>query len=333
MADVTRRMLDLLATLQSGRGFSGDELARRLEVSPRTLRRDVERLRAYGYPVTTRPGPGGCYRLGAGRALPPLVLDDDEAVATLVGLAIVAATTPPDAPGGLDGAAQRAYGMIDQLLPRSLRPKARALRATLEAAPQSGPSADPRTLVLLAGAAHHHEVVTFDYEDRNGVGTHRRVEPHRQVVRHLRWYLFGWDLDRDDWRVYRVDRIGGVRGTGTSFTPRPLPADSVEDYLRTAMRPDRRRVVLTVDAPATAVADVFTWEDCAIEPLGAATSRLTTWIHSPEWLLLKLAFLDADFTVHEPQDLHAWCARFARRVLEAVSGPSPEPSSSPRPSR
>ncbi|MFC7550040.1 helix-turn-helix transcriptional regulator [Plantactinospora sp. GCM10030261] len=235
MADVTRRMLALLAVLQSGRSFPGDELARRLDVSPRTLRRDVERLRSYGYPVTTQPGPGGYYRLSAGSRLPPLLLDDDEAVATLVGLAALAATTAPDGPAGLDIAARTAYDKIDQLLPPALRPKVRALRGTLEAAPQVGAPAEPRVLTELATASQRHEIVTFDYRTVRGVTGRREVEPYRQVLRRLRWYLFGWDRDRADWRVFRTDRVVDLRRTGRFFAPRPLPTDSAQAYLRDVM--------------------------------------------------------------------------------------------------
>jgi len=318
MADVTRRMLALMATLQSGRRFSGSELADRLEVSPRTLRRDVERLRSYGYPVTTQPGPSGHYRLGAGTTLPPLVLDDDEAVATLIGLAMVGTTVDGRHPGQLDSAAYRAYGRIDQLLPKSLRPKVRALRASLETSQQSAPATDPETLTTIAQAVQQHEVIGFDYRNASGVGSYRRVEPYRHVLRFLRWYLLGWDLDRADWRVFRVDRIDSPRTTATRFDPRELPAGSAEEFLRTAMRGDRREVTVTIDAPYQAVSDVFTWQDCSMEPLGECVTRLVIWIDSPRWLMLKLALLDANFTITAPEEIRAWCQRFADRLSASV---------------
>ncbi|MFD0559542.1 putative DNA-binding transcriptional regulator YafY [Stackebrandtia endophytica] len=318
MADVTRRMLALMATLQTGRRFSGEELADRLEVSTRTLRRDVERLRGYGYPVTTQPGPSGYYRLGAGTTLPPMVFDDEEAVATLIGLAMVTSGVDGAHPGRLDDAARRAFGRIDQLLPTSLRPKVRALRGSLETSLQPVPTTDPGTLVTIAQAAQRHQVVTFDYRSASGVGSVRRVEPYRHVLRFLRWYLLGWDLDRADWRVFRVDRIDAPRITGTPFPPRELPADSAEEYLRTAMRGDRREVVVTIDAAGETVADVFTWQDCTIESLAPDRTRLTVWIESPQWLILKLAQLDADFTVAAPEPFRDWCRTFAARLAASM---------------
>ena len=151
MADVTERMLALLSTLQTGRSFSGEELTRRLSVSPRTLRRDVDRLRGYGYPVETQPGPGGYYRLAAGRTMPPLVLDDDEAVATLLALASLAAIGP-STEGGIDDAATRAYGKLDQFLPARLRPRVASIRASLETSPQRAPSVTAHQFSIVAEA-------------------------------------------------------------------------------------------------------------------------------------------------------------------------------------
>src|SRR5699024_3449091 len=198
MADVTKRMLDLLATLQAGRAFSGEELASRLEVSPRTLRRDVERLRGYGYPVHTRPGPGGSYQLAAGQRMPPIVLDDEEGVATVTGLATLAAATPSH-PGGLNDAAHRAYGKIDGLLPARLRPGVTALRTSIEAERRPFPDIAPKTLGEIAEAVAAQEIIVFDYIDARGTSTQRRIEAHRQVHIDRRWYVFGWDLNREDW--------------------------------------------------------------------------------------------------------------------------------------
>ncbi|MBT2484702.1 MULTISPECIES: YafY family protein [unclassified Microbacterium] len=234
MADVTQRMLALLATLQGGGSFSGADLAGRLSVTPRTLRRDVERLRGYGYPVLTRPGPGGSYRLGVGQRLPPLVLDDDEAVATIVALASLAAAAPTR-PGGLNDAAVRAYGKIEGLLPTRLRSRATALRSSIEAERRQVPDIAADALGVLAEAIATEEIIVFDYTDAVGTDTRRRVEPHTQVLIDGRWYLFGWDLDRADWRVFRSDRITSPRRTGVGFTPRALPAGSAVAYLRSGL--------------------------------------------------------------------------------------------------
>ncbi|WP_280273746.1 helix-turn-helix transcriptional regulator [Nocardia wallacei] len=322
MADNTRRLLDLLAYLQTGRRFSGTELADRLQASPRTIRRDMERLRSYGYPVVTQPGPGGFYRLSAGNALPPMVFDDEEAVATVVGLGLLAATTADDdGATGMAAAADRAFGKIDQFLPKRLRAPATALRGTVEATAQSAPAIDADVLATLATAAARHEQVTFTYTTRTGTIARRRAEPYRQVHRLLRWYLLAWDLDRADWRTFRIDRIGEITSGGKRFTPRPLPAESAADYLRGALTAGRYRAVVTVAAPADRVADILRFQDCDIETLTGGRCRVTTWVDSFEWLILNLAFLDADFVIERPAEFRDRCRTLAERLSRAGTGP------------
>lgn len=320
VADVTERMLALLSTLQTGRSFSGTELTRRLGVSPRTLRRDVDRLRGYGYPVDTRPGPGGYYRLVAGRTLPPLVLDDDEATATLLALAALAATGPDSGPaGGIDEAATRAYGKLEQFLPRRLRPRVAAIRASLETGPQRGPAVPAERLAAIAEAIRHRETVTFTYTDARGAGTRRRVEPYRQLHHLLRWYLLGWDVDRADWRVFRLDRVGEPVRTGTRFAARPLPARTALDYLRQGLNRDRQPVRLVIEAPAADVIDALRHQDADIAPLSDGRTAVTLAVDSWEWLLLNLAFLDANFTISAPARFTAACRAFAARLLAATT--------------
>lgn len=321
MADVTERMLGLLSTLQTGQSFTGEELASRLGVSPRTVRRDVERLRGYGYPVDTQPGPGGYYRLTAGRTMPPLVLDDEEAIAALLGLATLASTTSGDG-GALDEAATRAYGKLDQFLPTRLRRRVAALRASLETHPQRAPGVSTALLAGLAEAITGRQVVTFDYRNQNGRASRRRVEPHRQLHLHLRWYLLGWDLDRGDWRVFRADRITGLGPTGARFAERDLPADSGLAYLRQGLNQDRRRVRLVVVAPPAEVADAFKYRDVQLRAVGNQT-RVTLWLDTWEWLVPGLAFLDADFRVLEPADFRTAGAAFAQRLLAACAAETP----------
>ncbi|MEU8174718.1 WYL domain-containing protein [Microbispora hainanensis] len=323
MADVTRRMLALLSILQTGRPLSGDELAARLDVSPRTVRRDVDRLREYGYPVETQPGPGGYYRLVAGRTMPPLVLDDDEAIAALLGLATLASSGSGE-DGALDDAATRAYGKLDQFLPARLRPRVAALRASLETGRQLAPPVNASLLAGLAEAIDDREVVRFGYRDRHGGESRRRVEPHRQVHLLLRWYLLGWDLDRDDWRVFRLDRVRDLVRTGVRHAPRALPADAALAYLRQGLNADRRRVRLVVRARPDQVADALKFEDAEIRRgPGAGETRVTVWLDSWEWLVLGLARLDTDFTVIEPEDFRSAYAAFARRLLAASGRPEP----------
>ncbi|WP_067814170.1 helix-turn-helix transcriptional regulator [Nocardia inohanensis] len=318
MPDVTRRMLDLLTQLQTGRRWAGAELAGRLGVSPRTVRRDVERLRDYGYPVTTRPGPSGFYQLAAGRTLPPLVLDDDEAVATLVALTLLGSSAAPqEGHADIGVAADRAFGKVDQFLPKRLRPRVSALRETLEAAPQPTPVVDPDALATLALAATRHEIVTFDYSGGTGGVSHRRVEPYRQVHLHLRLYLLAWDLEREDWRTFRLDRIGEIRPTAASFRPRPLPDQSGADYLRAELTAPRHRTVLTVAAPAALVADRLKFQDCEIEPLAGDRCRVTTRVDSFEWLVLNIAFVDAEFSIDEPAEFRARARELGDRLYRA----------------
>ena len=315
MADVTERMLALLSTLQTGRSFSAAELSRRLDVSARTLRRDVDRLRGYGYPVDAQPGPGGHYRLAAGRTMPPLVFDDDEAVATLLGLALLAASAPAT-DGAIDDAATRAYGKLDQFLPARLRPRVAAIRASLETSPQRVPAVTAGLLATVAEAIARRQTLGFTYTTTKGVRTRRRVEPHRQVHHLLRWYLLGWDLDRAGWRVFRTDRITDAAATGTRYEPRPLPARTALDYLRQGLNRERQRVSLVVAAPAARVADALRHQDAEIEPLDAERTAVTVALDSWHWLLLQLASLDADFTVTEaPARFVAEWQTFARRLL------------------
>ncbi len=323
MADVTQRVLALLAALQTGRTFTGDELALRLGVAPRTLRRDVDRLRDYGYPVQTRPGPGGYYRLAAGSTMPPLLLEDDEALAILLGLATLASTGSADA-GSLDDAATRAYGKVDQYLPKRLRARATALRTGLETGRVPAPSPDTETVSTLADAIHHRHIVTFDYSPCTGPTTTRRVEPHRQIGHRLRWYLLAWDIDKHDWRVFRTDRITDLRDRNRTFTPRPLPADTGFDYLRRGLDRQRQRVELTIDAPLAAVADVLREQDVELVPITRTSTRALVMLDSWQWLVLNLAFLDADFTIHEPAAFRTACRRFATRLERAAGDPRNE---------
>lgn len=317
MADVTERMLALLSTLQTGRSFSGEELTRRLSISPRTLRRDVDRLRGYGYPVEAQPGPGGFYRLAAGRTMPPLVLDDDEAVATLLALASLAAVGP-SAEGGIDDAATRAYGKLDQFLPARLRPRVTAIRASLETSSQQAPSVTADQLSIIAEAIAHQETMTFSYTNASGHKTNRRIDPHRQVHHLLRWYVLGWDHDRDDWRVFRLDRLADLRRTGRRYEQRPLPAGSASEYLRQGLNVGKQRVGLLVAAPAADVIDALKYQDAEIQSVSEGETNVILALDSWQWLVLNLAFLDADFEITEGRRFANACRTFGERLVSAT---------------
>lgn len=318
MADVTERMLALLATLQSGRGFTGAELVDRLAVSPRTLRRDIDRLRGYGYPVTTRPGPGGHYRLASGAALPPLVLDDDEAIAALLGLALLSAQTSTGA-DGVDVAATRAYGKLDQVLPARLRGRLAGLRASLQTGEQPVPAVGPALLASLADAIVGRQIVTFDYS--GGSRRERRVEPYRQVHHLLRWYLLGWDLPARDWRIFRLDRMSDLLLTGHRFQPRELPEESAVELVRHAIAGRRRRISITVSAPVGAVSDALRYQDARLHETGQGRTRVDLTVDSWPWLVLQLAMLDADFILDGDPELIADCRAFGRRLRGETIAP------------
>ena len=320
MADVTERMLRLLATLQSGRVFSGSELAARMEVSPRTLRRDVERLRGYGYQVDTRPGPGGSYQLAVGKRMPPLVLDDDEAVATVVGLVSLAATRAAK-PGGLNEAADRAYGKIEGFLPTRLRPRVVALRSSIEVEDRDVPDVPTGMLVELAEAVAADEVVRFHYRDVDGVSSRRIAEAHRQVHLDRHWYLFAWDLDRSDWRVFRTDRINDLRRSANHYMPRALPAESSVAYLRSGWGESYELAHVTVDAPLPAVAAAFRHHDVELHIDAQGKTQVTLALESWQRLLGPLSYLDAEFVIQATDSASSAMQRFARRLDAGIDHP------------
>ncbi|MFF4528499.1 helix-turn-helix transcriptional regulator [Streptomyces sp. NPDC001407] len=248
-SDMTARMLRLLSLLQTRREWSGSDLAERLSVTARTVRRDVDRLRELGYPVDSARGHAGGYRLAAGTDLPPLLLDDDEAVAITVALRTAA--------GGLSGieeTALRALAKLEQVLPRRLRGQVTALHASLAGITweDRGPRADPALLATLAVACRDHEVLTFDYAARHGTATARRAEPCHLVASGDLWYLLAHDTDKDDWRLFRLDRITAPTLTGRRVAPRPVPGGDAAAFVagRLSSAPTRYRAIATVHAPA-----------------------------------------------------------------------------------
>jgi predicted DNA-binding transcriptional regulator YafY len=230
MANTSTRTLRLLSLLQSHRDWTGADLADRLEVSERTLRRDVDRLRELGYPVESRRGLDGGYRLAAGAALPPLIVDDDEAVALVVGLH----TAAQSAVAGVAESSLRALAKVVQVLPPRLRRRADALGAMTVAASWAGdaPDVDPGVLGAMAQAARNTERIEFSYTDKTGVASERHVEPHRLVVLGRRWYLVAYDLTRHDWRTFRLDRASDARPTRARFPSRELPAPDAAEFVR-----------------------------------------------------------------------------------------------------
>ena len=243
------RLLRLLSLLQTPREWTGAELAERLEVSPRTIRHDIDRLRGLGYPVHANRGAIGGYRLEPGANLPPLLLEDDEAVAVAVGLR----TAAGGAVTGIEETSLRALAKVEQVLPTRLRRKVNALQtSTVLVTPRAGPTVDAEVLSLLAGTCRDHTSLRFDYEDRRGAPSRRSVEPHRLVNAGRRWYLVAWDTDRADWRTFRVDRLRPYLPLGGRFVPRPLSDEAVQALIARGVPPAARRYQarILVHAPA-----------------------------------------------------------------------------------
>ncbi|WP_210493718.1 WYL domain-containing protein [Patulibacter sp. SYSU D01012] len=313
MADPTTRMLRLLSLLQTHRFWPGGELSGRLGVSPRTLRRDVERLRELGYPVAATRGAAGGYRLEAGADLPPLLLDDDEAVAIAVGLRSAAG----GAVAGMEETSVRALAKLEGLLPTRLRRRVHALGAyTVPLMRTQGVRVDADTLTTIAAACRDDERLRLRYRRRDGEERDRTVEPHRLVCVERYWYLVAWDLHREDWRTFRVDRMGDVRASGTRFVPKELPAPDAATFVARSLgaSPTRYAVDATVEAPAAVVAQQVRPFRGTAEPEGEGRCRLRMQGDSLPWLAAALALLDADFTLHGPPELQAWLDRLEGRL-------------------
>ncbi|GAA3372494.1 YafY family protein [Streptomyces sannanensis] len=319
MTDTPARLLTLLSLLQTPREWGGGELAERLGVSRRTIRRDIDRLRELGYPVQATMGAEGGYRLVAGKAMPPLVLDDEEAVAIAVGLRAGAG----HAVEGVEEASVRALAKLEQVLPSRLRHRVAMLQAATTPLAWGGDGAtvDPHTLTVMAAAVTGQERLRFGYVSGDGTETRRQVEPYRLVSTGRRWYLVAYDLDRADWRTFRVDRVADPFATGARFAPREVPAGSASELLRRSLT--RIQPVLDLDvtfeAPAKFVAARLPGSLGAPEPLGPDRCRLrTTATDSLEWLGLRLALVDCEFTVHAPVELTEYLSALGARLVRAA---------------
>ena len=314
MLETSARLLRLLGLLQVRPEWSGADLAERLGVTVRTLRRDVQRLRDLDYPVHSVPGVAGGYRLGSGRALPPLLLDDDEAIAVVVSLRSAASHTV----AGLADASVSALAKLDQVLPARLRERTAALQHATVALTGPGPVVDPEQLAALAAACRRHQRLRLSYRSRSGSDSRRIVEPHRLVSTGYRWYLMAFDVEQADWRTFRVDRITDSAEAGGRFVPRepPDPAAFVARAVTSA--PYRYQARVLVHAPAHVVAEEFSRTSGVVTDAGADGCLLTTGSDSLGALTFHLAALGADFTVLEPQELIDFIAATAERLAEVA---------------
>jgi predicted DNA-binding transcriptional regulator YafY len=301
MSETASRLLELLSLLQARRDWPGNELADRLEVSGRTIRRDIDRLRQLGYPVESLTGPAGGYRLQAGSAMPPLLLDDEEAIAIGVGLRTAARVSVT----GIEETAVRALVKLEQVLPAHLRRRLTALGSVQVALPVTGPTVDPQHLTVLAAACRDSECLRFAYQSRDGTGSRREVEPHSLVNTGRRWYLVAWDRAREDWRTFRMDRMAKPASTGVRFTPRKLPAKDAATYVKRSIRaaPSRYEATVILHAPASELSGRVPEHWGAIEPIDGATCAYRTGDDDLGWLALRIVMLGVDFEVHEPPEL------------------------------
>ena len=310
-------MLRLLSLLQTHRYWPGPELSDRLEVSPRTLRRDVDRLRELGYTVDAVRGAAGGYQLRAGGSLPPLLLEDDEAVAVAVGLR----TAATSAVAGADDRSVQALAKVLALMPPRLRRQMDAVSSQTETpGPWEGaPTVDAMVLTTLAQACRDDELVEFDYTAREAETTHRRVEPFRLVALGRRWYLVSYDRDRQDWRSFRLDRISGPHPTGLKFRPRDLPAADALTFVQQGIRrmPQQYAVRVRVAAAAEVVErEVGRWG--SVTPVGEGCV-LEMNVDSLDWPVMVLASAGADFVVESPRELADRIAEVGARFARADS--------------
>jgi predicted DNA-binding transcriptional regulator YafY len=314
MANTSSRTLRLLSLLQTHRYWSGNELAAKLGVSVRTLRRDVDRLRGLGYPVEAHRGVDGGYQLAAGAALPPLAVDDDEAVAVVFGLRAAATS----AVAGIEDSSVRALSKIVQVMPPRLRRRVDALRAvTVPATWGAGPVVEAGVLTTVAQACWDEERMRFSYKGRGGDITERLVEPHRLVSLGRRWYLVAYDLTRHDWRTFRLDRIDDARGTGARFHPRELPAEDAAAFVQAGIEnvPRVHTIEALIHAPAATVRTVLgPWG--TVEDVGHERCRLDMTADSLDWPTMALGAVGAEFEVLDPPELvehiREWATRFHR---------------------
>ncbi len=301
--DPSSRMLRLLTLLQTHRFWAGGELADRLDVSPRTLRRDVDRLRELGYPVSATRGAAGGYQLQAGSTLPPLLLDDDEAVAIAVGLRTAAGASVT----GIEETSLRALAKLEQVLPKRLRRQVSALGTYTDQYSYRRNLVDPDCLTAIAAACRDQERLQFGYQRRDEETSDRAVEPHRLVNLGQRWYLLAFDTRRDDWRTFRVDRMTDPRTSGARFTPRNLPGGDAVAYVQRSIRGMPTQYVAEVlirASPAQLADQPISWRSELTDNGDGTTTARVKGDHLG-WLAASIGMIEPEFDVLGPPELIA----------------------------
>ncbi|CAN5758025.1 YafY family protein [soil metagenome] len=319
--DPTGRVLQLLSLLQTHRLWRGPDLVERLDVSARTLRRDIDRLRELGYPVEATTGVEGGYRLAVGAHLPPLVLDDDEAVALAVGLRGAAGA----AIEGIEDTSVRALAKLEQILPDRLRRRVTALHANVVTFRWPGSSedrVDPDALAVLAQACRDHEEARFEYRRRDGDESRRLVQPHQLVSAGRRWYLVAWDVRRDDWRTFRLDRLRQAALAGARFTPRPIPGGDAAAFLAESLgsMPRAFHATVQVACEAEALAEVLRWSEHDIVETGDGWCRVDLRADSIDWLVSTVCWLamSTDVSVLDPPEVTDAVTALGHRLTAAT---------------
>ncbi|MDP3953017.1 YafY family protein [Microbacterium sp.] len=324
MSDTTTRALALLNLLQTHRHWPGTELAMRLGVTERTVRRDVDRLRDLGYRVESTPGVAGGYRLEAGSAVPPLLLTDDEAVTMAIGLRVAATQQLVGGPE----VTLTALAKLEQVLPSDLRRRVNALAASVHPAQiGNAPAVSPVVLGELALASRDRERVRLRYTDRHDVESVRRVEPHSLSSAGRNWYLLCWDLDRDDWRTFRVDRIESVEHTRVLFDPRDISEEEVAErvLLASSWSPQKLEADVVMDLPLDQMDQYFgVWAQGAT----AHDETHTRWpIGGSDWreTLYGMLWIPAgiEYTTDFPEPYRAELRESLERALRALDAPPP----------
>jgi predicted DNA-binding transcriptional regulator YafY len=316
MLQTSARLLRLLSLFQARRYWPGSELSYQLEVTDRTLRRDITRLRSLGYPVHATSGVAGGYQLGSGATLPPLLLDDDEAVAVAVGLRTGASGTV----AGIEESSLRALLKLEQVLPSRLRRRVTALHSFILPLTDKGPTVHAGMLSTIAGACRDHHRLRFNYQGRGAAISMRAVEPHRLVHTGLRWYLVAWDVGRKDWRTFRIDRIDSRITTSSLFAPRKPPDGDFAKYVSQSVSyaPYPHRARVTLHAPVATVAERVPPSAGVLEAIDENSCMLYTGAPSLELLSVHLVMIGIDFEVHEPPELVADIRRMAERFSRAA---------------
>lgn len=316
MAETTSRVLQLLGLLQSRRVWTSEDLAHRLGVTTRSVRRDVERLRDLGYPVHASRGHGGGYQLGAGAALPPLLLDPDEAVAMAVCLRLAAGGTV----AGVGESALRALSKLDQVMPARLRSQVSAVHDTTVTLTSPSPDSPvaPDVLMTLARACRDREHVNAGYVDIRGAETHRRLEPYQLVTTGRRWYLLAYDRDKEDWRSLRLDRMSDVRAMGSTFVARQAP--DAASYVQRAISSSPYRYVARVryQAPAHVLRKHFSPSSVTVEADGPDACIITAGADDPERMVAYFASVGCEFEVLEPPEVLRAVETVAQRLSRAI---------------